>query len=171
MIHELEELFKRQRRVWPQLANGVEGLARARTRTVRIDWFDIFIRHIPHRVGSTTAAVDRESVAKRTCFLCSENLPPEEEGVPFDDDFTIYCNPFPIVDHHLTIAHRKHHPQRIANQFGAMLDLAAARLPRSIPKPAAEACTTCHTPPHVHSFDAKAKMAEILGPGHGQKAK
>ena len=58
MIHELEELFKRQVRAWPQLAKGIEGLARAKTRTVRIDWFDIFIRHIPHRVGSTTAPVD-----------------------------------------------------------------------------------------------------------------
>ena len=41
-------------------------------------------------------------------------------------DFTIYCNPFPIVDHHLTIAHKQHGSQRIANQFGSMLDLAAA---------------------------------------------
>ena len=126
MIHELEELFKRQARAWPQLAKGIEGLARAKTRPVRIEWFDIFIRHIPHRVGSTTASVDRESVAKRPCFLCAGNLPPEEEGVQFDEDFTIYCNPFPIVDHHLTIAHREHGLQRIANQFGNMLDLAAA---------------------------------------------
>lgn len=126
MIHALEELFERQARSWPQLAKGIEGLARAQTRTVRIDWFDILIRHIPHRAGSTTAAVDRESVAKRPCFLCARNLPPEEEGVQFDEDFTIYCNPFPIVDHHLTIAHREHGSQRIANQFGNMLDLAAA---------------------------------------------
>jgi hypothetical protein len=126
MIHDLEELFKRQARAWPQLAKGIEGLARATTRPVRIDWFDIFIRHIPHRVASTTASVDRESVAKRPCFLCAQNLPPEEEGLQFDEHFTIYCNPFPIVDRHLTIAHREHVAQRIANQFGNMLDLAAA---------------------------------------------
>src|ERR1700736_2470508 len=126
MIHEIEELFKRQLRTWPLLAKGIEGLARAKTRPARIDWFDIFIRHIPHRVGSTTASVDRESVAKRPCFLCAGNLPLEEEGLQFDEDFTIYCNPFPIVDHHLTIAHREHRSQRIANQFGNMLDLAAA---------------------------------------------
>src|SRR6267143_2025820 len=125
MIHDLEDLFKRQARAWPQLAKGLEGLARAKTRTVRINWYEIFIRHIPHRVVSTTAAVDRESVAKRPCFLCVGNLPPEEEGIQFDD-FTIYCNPFPIVDHHLTIAHREHGSQRIANQFGSMLDLSAA---------------------------------------------
>jgi hypothetical protein len=126
MIHQLEELFNRQTRAWPLLAKGIEGLAHAQTRPVRIDWFDILIRHIPHRVASTTASVDRESVAKRPCFLCAENLPPEEEGAQFDDDFTIYCNPFPIVDRHLTIAHREHGAQRIANQFGKMLDLAAA---------------------------------------------
>src|SRR5713101_6037786 len=126
MIREIEELFKRQVQAWPQLAKGIEGLARAKTRPARIDWFDVFIRHIPHRVVSTTASVDRESVAKRPCFLCAGNLPPEEEGVRFDEDFTIYCNPFPIVDRHLTIAHREHGLQRIANQFGNMLDLAAA---------------------------------------------
>jgi hypothetical protein len=126
MIRELDALFDRQAQTWPQFARGVEGLARAQTRRVRIEWFDVFIRHIPHRVASTTAPVDRESVAKRPCFLCRENLPPEEEGLPFDDDFTIYCNPFPIVDRHLTIVHREHRPQRIADQFGKMLDLAAA---------------------------------------------
>jgi hypothetical protein len=125
MIREVEDLFKRQLRAWPQLSKGVEGLARATTRPVRIDWFDIYIRHIPHRMASTTASVDRESVAKRPCFLCASNLPSEEEGLPFDENFTIYCNPFPIVDHHLTIAHREHGSQRIANQFGNMLDLAA----------------------------------------------
>jgi hypothetical protein len=126
MIHEIEGLFKQQTRVWPQLAKGIEGLARAKTRLVRIDWFDIFIRHIPHRAGSTMAAVDHESVAQRPCFLCSGNLPPEEEGVQFNEHFTIYCNPFPIVNHHLTIAHKEHCIQRIANQYGNMLDLTAA---------------------------------------------
>jgi Domain of unknown function (DUF4922) len=126
MIRELEELFRQQVQTWPLLAHGVEGLARAKTRSARIDRFDIFIRQIPHRVFSTTAAVDQESVAQRPCFLCAGNLPPEEEGLPFGADFTFYCNPFPIVDSHLTIAHREHRPQRIANRFGDMLDLAAA---------------------------------------------
>jgi hypothetical protein len=70
--------------------------------------------------------VDRESVTKRPCFLCAQNLPPEEEGVQCGEDFTIYCNPFPIVERHLTIAHKEHGSQRIANQFGNMLDFSAA---------------------------------------------
>ena len=126
MIHEVEALFERQVRAWPQLAKGIQGLARATTRSIRIDWFEAFVRHIPHRVGSTTAAVDRASIAKRPCFLCPENLPAEEEGLKFNEDFTIYCNPFPIVELHVTIAHREHGLQRIQNQIGNMLDIAAA---------------------------------------------
>lgn len=122
----LRELFERQARAWPLLASGIEGLQRAGTRLVQIDGFEILIRHIPHRVHSTTALVDSESVAGRPCFLCRENLPSEEEGLQFGADFSIYCNPFPIVLNHVTITHREHRPQRIGWQFGKMLDLAAA---------------------------------------------
>jgi hypothetical protein len=37
-----------------------------------------------------------------------------------------------------------------------------------VARPSANMCLECHKPPHVHSFDAPAKMAEILGPGHGR---
>jgi hypothetical protein len=126
MIEQIEELFQQQLRDWPRLTRGVEGLRRAQTRQVRIDWFDVFIRHIPHRVGSTTAAVDQDSIAKRPCFLCSENLDPEERGIPFNAEYTIYFNPFPIVDRHLTVVHREHGLQHIDVEVGTMLDLAAA---------------------------------------------
>lgn len=39
-----------------------------------------------------------------------------------------------------------------------------------IGKPTADSCVAgCHHPPHVDGFDAAAKMAAILGPGHGKK--
>jgi hypothetical protein len=38
-----------------------------------------------------------------------------------------------------------------------------------VPKPGTDVCLSCHHPPHVHTFDAKAKMPEILGPGHTSK--
>src|SRR5438067_5483236 len=113
MLQEINSLFQDQLQSWPRLARGAEGLRLAQTRPVRIDWFEVFVRHIPHRVTSTTAAVDRESVAKRPCFLCAGNLDPEEEGIPFENDFTIYCNPFPIVDRHLTIVYKQHETQQI----------------------------------------------------------
>src|SRR5438094_3202873 len=126
MIEKIETLFEQQLKVWPLLASGTEGLTRAKTRPVRIDWFDIHVRHIPHRVISTTAAVDRASIERRPCFLCTQNMPPEQEGIEFDVDFTLYCNPYPIVERHLTIVHRDHRPQQIAGQIGALLDLTKA---------------------------------------------
>ncbi len=126
MIERVEDLFQRQIRDWPVLARGVEGLAHAESRPLRIDWFEVYLRHIPHRVASTTAAIDAVSVGKRPCFLCANNLPKEEEGLFFGEDLFIYCNPFPIVAKHLTIAHRDHVAQHIEGRFGVMLDLAAA---------------------------------------------
>jgi hypothetical protein len=38
-----------------------------------------------------------------------------------------------------------------------------------VAKPGTDVCLSCHHPPHVHMFDAKAKMPEILGPGHASK--
>jgi uncharacterized protein DUF4922 len=126
LVQSVENLFAEQLENWPGLARGVEGLARAQTRSVRIRWFDVFARNIPHRVTSTTAAVDAQSIAQRPCFLCAGNLYPEQRGLPFDGNYTLYCNPFPIVERHLTIVHREHRPQLLAGEFGAMLDLAAA---------------------------------------------
>ncbi len=40
-------------------------------------------------------------------------------------------------------------------------------VPVLFPKP--DMCLSCHHPPHVEQFDARAKMAEITGPGHGGK--
>ena len=124
MTHEIDKLFEQQVRSWPLLAKGAEGLAKAKTRAVRIDWFDVFVRHIPHRAKSTTAAVDPESILKRPCFLCPENHDPEEKGIELGEDFRIYCNPYPIVGRHLSIIHRQHGRQQIAGEVGNLLDIA-----------------------------------------------
>jgi hypothetical protein len=126
LSRQVEQLFRDQLAAWPRLKHGVEGLAQAQTRAAAAGRWNVFIRHIPHRAGSTTAAVDADSIARRPCFLCPENLDPEEQGIPFGADYVIYCNPFPIVDLHLSIVHREHRPQRIAGEFGRMLDLAEA---------------------------------------------
>jgi len=43
------------------------------------------------------------------------------------------------------------------------------KVPVPIPKPQGDACLACHHPPHVHEFDAAAKMKLILGKGHEKK--
>lgn len=51
---------------------------------------------------------------------------------------------------------------------GSLHALEPEKVKVPIARPGPEACIECHHPPHVHIFDAKAKMAEILGPGHGR---
>jgi hypothetical protein len=126
LIERVEDLRRRQELAWPLLAAGVRGLDAAETRRVDAGGRDVLVRHVPHRAASTTAAVNAASVAKRPCFLCAANMPPEEEGLPFSNDFTIYANPFPVVEKHLTVVHKEHRPQRILEALSPMLDLALA---------------------------------------------
>src|SRR5215471_2754291 len=126
MLDKIDRLFEEQTAEWPMLAQGLASLKEAQTRTVDVNGYTVRIRHLPHRITSTTAAVDPESIAKRPCFLCAENMPPQQRGLHFNSELTIYCNPFPILDRHMTIVHREHHPQRIKPQIGNMIALADA---------------------------------------------
>ena len=46
---------------------------------------------------------------------------------------------------------------------------APEKVPVPIPKPQGDSCLQCHHPPHVHEFDAEAKMKLVLGKGHEKK--
>jgi hypothetical protein len=126
----VERLFEQQRTSWPLLARGLAGLRQSRTRTLRIGPHSIAVRHIPHRLKSTTAPVDVASIGARPCFLCLQDLPPEQRGVAIGEEWVALCNPFPILERHLTIVHREHVPQRLSGRIGALLVLAQA-LPTS----------------------------------------
>jgi len=126
LVSDVDHLLADQIVRWPLLTRGIAGLRASQTRVERVAGYDLFVRHIPHRIVSTTASVDAVSIAKRPCFLCPSNLPKEEHGIPFDSEFAIYCNPFPILERHLTIVHVEHRPQRIKGSFQSMLHLAEA---------------------------------------------
>jgi hypothetical protein len=78
----------------------------------------------PQRIVSTAAKVDAATIKQRPCFLCAENLPPEERGIAFGADFVALYNPFPVLPRHLVITARRHIPQTIEGNFGTLLDLA-----------------------------------------------
>jgi hypothetical protein len=40
-----------------------------------------------------------------------------------------------------------------------------------VARPSPSACLDCHHPPHVEQFEPVAKLAEVLGPGHGMPVK
>jgi hypothetical protein len=126
LVDDVSRLLESQAIAWPRLAGGLKGLRESQTRPERVFGRDVLVRHIPHRIKSTTAPVDAIAVSQRPCFLCTWALDPEEQGIRFDDEFTIYCNPFPILERHLTIVHHDHRHQRIARHVGAFLRMAQA---------------------------------------------
>lgn len=126
LVSDVDRLLESQAVAWPRLASGLQGLRECRNRVERVFGRDVLVRHIPHRIKSTTAAVDAITVSQRPCFLCPWSLDPEQKGIPANAEFTIYLNPFPILDRHLTIVHAEHRHQRIGGQFGNFLSLAKA---------------------------------------------
>ena len=58
MLDKVEALFERQLAAWPMLSQGTERLKAVRTRDVLVNEYRVEVRHLPHRIASTTAAVD-----------------------------------------------------------------------------------------------------------------
>ena len=117
-------LVDQQNETWPLLREGIEAFAQIETKRVRVEESEVVIQHNPRRIRSTAAAVDQASVGNRRCFLCPEGLPPEEKGIGYGDDLVILCNPFPVLDRHLSMVHREHVPQQIEGNVEMLLSLA-----------------------------------------------
>ena len=150
----IEKLISRQMRDWDLAAANYAALASASTRSLQLGESTITLQFNPERRRSSAAALDKKSLAKRKCFLCTENQPAKQKAVLWGDHFKIQVNPYPIFKRHLTIADLHHEPQRLAGRVGDMLLLAKA-LPDFVifyngPKCGASA------PDHAH-FQAGAK--------------
>jgi hypothetical protein len=124
------ELLEQQKAEWDVLRDGYASLARAQTRTVDFEGFQIELHFNPGRLASSAANVDPKSIAARRCFLCPQNRPNEQRALPLHDDLVLLCNPFPIFPEHFTIPTLSHRPQRIRAVFPLVLDLARALAPR-----------------------------------------
>jgi len=120
----VEGLARQQSETWPMLRDAVAGLARVEYKELSVRASEVLAQFNPQRIVSTAAKVDAAAIKQRPCFLCAENLPPEERGVAFGDDFVALYNPFPVLPRHLVITSRRHIPQTIEGNFGTLLDLA-----------------------------------------------
>jgi len=98
---------------WERLWEALEGLSAVRTRTIDLPDRPARVQFNPGRTTSSTASVDASSVAARPCFLCPENLPKEERGLPFGKDLVVLANPAPIGPLHFVVAQRTHRPQAL----------------------------------------------------------
>ncbi|HMY76918.1 MAG TPA: DUF4922 domain-containing protein [Blastocatellia bacterium] len=121
----LKALFRQQTETWPMLREAISALDKVEYKEFSVAGSKVRAQFNPGRLISTAAKVDAATISQRPCFLCVENLPPEEKGLSFGNDLTILCNPFPVLPNHLVIASNEHTPQQLTkNRLSDMLDLA-----------------------------------------------
>lgn len=118
-----QALVAHQRENWPLASTNYANLRQIAVRQLEISGASYLLQFNPKRIRSTNADLDRDAIAKRRCFLCLDNLPPEQKGLLYRDRYLLLCNPFPIFHRHLTIAALDHRPQQIKNRFADLLDL------------------------------------------------
>lgn len=122
---KINNLFSTQREAWKLLDDNCTQMSNIELK--RLVWgsdAEVVLQYNPSRIISASAKVDKKSIEERKCFLCAENRPNMQQGIPFMDKYIILCNPFPILQNHLTIPLHSHVPQLIGKKINDMLSLA-----------------------------------------------
>jgi ATP adenylyltransferase/5',5'''-P-1,P-4-tetraphosphate phosphorylase II len=122
---QARQLIKDQQKEWELARKNYAGLSHVKSRKLAFDGFDVVVQFNPERIRSSAAKVDAKSIEARPCFLCRENLPDEQRGIPAMGSYLILVNPFPIFPEHLTIPHFDHIDQKIEDKFGDMLEISS----------------------------------------------
>lgn len=120
----LQAFIRQQCACWPALAAARELLAGVHQRVLQLDDLTVTLQHNPGRVHSATARTDAAAVRARPCFLCPENLYPQQKGLTYRDTWMILNNPFPIFSDHLVIVSRSHVPQQLGDDLAVMVAFA-----------------------------------------------
>ena len=71
----VNRLITRQMRDWDVASANYAALAATVTRSFQLDESTITLQFNPERLRSSVAAIDKKSLERRKCFLCSENQP------------------------------------------------------------------------------------------------
>ena len=116
-------LLEQQKENWKLLNNGYESLEQTVVKEFNIDGSKVKAQLNPKRIASTSAKIDDKFIKKRECFLCVENLPVDQKGIQYGNDFIILCNPYPIFPEHFTIVKIEHKLQTIKSNFEDLLNL------------------------------------------------
>jgi len=121
----LRAFIRQQHANWPDLESAHHKLTGSMRRTLQLPDSTIELQYNPNRSRSTTAKVSADEVAQRPCFLCPDNLYPEQLALPFSTDWLILNNPFPIFKDHLVISTAAHTDQLLEPALPAMVQFAA----------------------------------------------
>lgn len=111
---------------WKLARENYFGLDKTEERNFQFKNSTIKVQFNPERIRSSAAKVDKQSIAKRACFLCDKNRPAEQDSIEFSDKFQILINPFPIFKQHFTIVHKQHVVQEFEPFVSDILQLAKA---------------------------------------------
>lgn len=113
---------------WPLACENFRALKNVRTREIDADGLTVRLQFNPARMVSSAAKLSKADIAKRKCFLCRENRPPEQVMMKFEGrkgkKYHILVNPYPIFPNHLVIAADRHTDQTIWKRYVDMLDMA-----------------------------------------------
>src|SRR4051812_25362971 len=156
----IDDLFVQQRATWPTLRDGEASLQHLERKSLNDGDDSVTVQMNPARRRSTLANTDAKVIAARTCFLCPENMPPEERGVAFED-MVLLPNPFPILPLHCTIADREHRPQQLAGRIATFVHLAEAIGPDMVALYNSPRCGAS-APDHFHLQAAHSAEIPIL---------
>ena len=151
-----DHLFRLQLKNWQLMKSNYDALKNVQVKSFWYDGFKLNIQLNPHRIVSTSAEIDENSIANRPCFLCVENLPEEQKGISIKDKYILLCNPYPILPQHFTIAGLEHKPQEIEKYFSEFLEISMLLSPKYSLIYNGPACGAS-APDHLH-FQAGAKQ-------------
>ncbi len=125
-VNETEAFFQRQLERWEDARGRFCALDTVQTKELTLGAASISAQYNPSRIVSTGAKTDKSSIAKRACFLCAANRPPQQIMLEaFDGNFQVLVNPFPILRGHLVIASAKHEEQCLAGHYAELCTIAA----------------------------------------------
>ena len=122
----VDRLIARQLRDWDEAGRNYAALDSVATRMLDLGQSIVQLQYNPERRRSTAASLDKQSIARRQCYLCGKYQPAKQRAVLWGEHYKIQVNPYPIFKRHLTIADLQHVPQRLSGRVGDMLQLAAA---------------------------------------------
>lgn len=122
ILTHLSDCIRQQLEVWPEAKLSFQALDNVKTRVISSS--GLALQFNPARIGSTTAAISREAIRKRKCFLCAESRRQEQISFDLGDGYELLVNPYPILKEHFTVTSRTHLRQSLSDCYGKMLSIA-----------------------------------------------
>lgn len=111
-IEHINDLIESQLLSWQEAKQNFDRLMEIERKPLQLGDLQAAAQLNPARIRSTGAAVDKDSIAKRPCFLCAANRPEKQvSGTWPTDEWELLVNPYPILPVHFTIVSKKHVPQ------------------------------------------------------------